>query len=77
MTCGSPAREIAGYAMAAHMRADLISDAVELAHRRGLVRQNAIFDSDRGRRRRGRQGARMSCCGASPGDRRRRRFVRR
>jgi hypothetical protein len=41
-------REVAGHAMAEHMRADLVSDAVELAHRRGLVRRNAIFHSDRG-----------------------------
>ncbi len=30
-------REVVGYAMADHMRAELVSDAVELAHRRGLV----------------------------------------
>jgi transposase InsO family protein len=41
-------REVAGHAMAHHMRAELVSDAVELAHRRGLVRRNAIFHSDRG-----------------------------
>jgi len=41
-------REIAGHAMAAHMRTELISDAVELAHRRGLVRPGAILHSDRG-----------------------------
>lgn len=41
-------REVAGHAMAAHMRTELISDAVELAHRRGRVRPGAIFHSDRG-----------------------------
>jgi transposase InsO family protein len=41
-------REVVGYAMAEHMRAELACDAIELAHRRGLVRPNAIFHSDRG-----------------------------
>jgi transposase InsO family protein len=41
-------REVVGHAMATHMRAELVCDAVELAHRRGLVRSNAIFHSDRG-----------------------------
>jgi len=41
-------REVVGHAMAAHMRADLVCDAVELAHRRGLVAPQAIFHSDRG-----------------------------
>jgi transposase InsO family protein len=41
-------REVIGHAMATHMRAELVSDAVELACRRGLVRPNAIFHSDRG-----------------------------
>jgi transposase InsO family protein len=41
-------REIIGHAMATHMRAELVCDAVELAHRRGLVRRQAIFHSDRG-----------------------------
>jgi len=41
-------REVVGHAMAAHMRAELVSDAVELAHRRGLVKPQAIFHSDRG-----------------------------
>jgi transposase InsO family protein len=39
-------REVVGYAMAEHMRADLVCDAVELAHRRGLVKPQAIFHSD-------------------------------
>jgi transposase InsO family protein len=41
-------REVAGHAMAEHMRADLVSDAVDLAARRGRTRPNAIFHSDRG-----------------------------
>jgi transposase InsO family protein len=41
-------REVIGHAMATHMRAELVCDAVELAHRRGLVRPRAIFHSDRG-----------------------------
>ena len=41
-------REVIGHAMAAHMRADLVCDAVELAHRRGLVQPGAVFHSDRG-----------------------------
>jgi transposase InsO family protein len=41
-------REVVGYAMAEHMRAELVCDAVELAHRRGLVAPDAIFHSDRG-----------------------------
>jgi transposase InsO family protein len=41
-------REVVGYAMAEHMRAELVSDAVDLAHRRGLVAPDAIFHSDRG-----------------------------
>jgi transposase InsO family protein len=41
-------REVIGHAMAEHMRAELVSDAVHLAHRRGLVAPDAIFHSDRG-----------------------------
>lgn len=41
-------REVVGHAMAEHMRADLVCDAVELAHRRGLTQPEAIFHSDRG-----------------------------
>jgi transposase InsO family protein len=41
-------REVIGYAMAQHMRASLVCEAVEVAHRRGLVRPGAIFHSDRG-----------------------------
>jgi transposase InsO family protein len=41
-------REVVGHAMAEHMRAELVCDAVELAHRRGLVAPGAVFHSDRG-----------------------------
>jgi transposase InsO family protein len=41
-------REIIGHAMAAHMRAELVGDAINLAAGRGLTRKNAIFHSDRG-----------------------------
>jgi putative transposase len=41
-------REVAGHAMATHMRTDLVSAAIDLAVRRGLTRPDAIFHSDRG-----------------------------
>ncbi|MEH1127322.1 IS3 family transposase [Micromonospora sp. CPCC 206061] len=41
-------REVVGHAMAEHMRAELVADAVDLAHRRGLVEPGAVFHSDRG-----------------------------
>jgi len=41
-------REVVGHAMAEHMRAELVCDAVDLAHRRGLVKPQAIFHSDHG-----------------------------
>lgn len=41
-------REVVGYAMAGHLRADLVCDALLLAHHRGLVEPDAIFHSDRG-----------------------------
>jgi transposase InsO family protein len=41
-------REVVGHAMAEHMRAELVCDAVQLAHGRGLVDVHAIFHSDRG-----------------------------
>ena len=41
-------REVVGYAMAEHMRADLVCRAVRLAHMRGLIEPDAIFHSDRG-----------------------------
>jgi len=41
-------REVAGHAMAEHMRAELVCDAVDLAVGRGLTSTDAIFHSDRG-----------------------------
>lgn len=41
-------REVAGHAMAEHMRADLACDAIDLAAGRGLTHPNAVFHSDRG-----------------------------
>ena len=41
-------KEVAGHAMAAHMRTSLVSSAIDLAVRRGLTRPAAIFHSDRG-----------------------------
>ncbi|WP_165949749.1 IS3 family transposase [Micromonospora sp. KC207] len=41
-------REVVGHAMAEHMRAELVCDAIDLACRRGLTRPGAIFHSDRG-----------------------------
>jgi transposase InsO family protein len=41
-------REVVGRAMAEHMRAELVSEAVELAHRRGMVAPQSIFHSHRG-----------------------------
>lgn len=41
-------REVAGHAMAEHMRAELVCDAVNLAVGRGLTSADAIFHSDRG-----------------------------
>jgi transposase InsO family protein len=41
-------REVLGYAMAEHMRAELVCDAVKMAHQTGLVEELAIFHSDRG-----------------------------
>lgn len=41
-------REVAGHAMAEHMRAELVCDAVDLAAGRGLTSADAIFHSDRG-----------------------------
>jgi transposase InsO family protein len=41
-------REVAGHAMAEHMRAELVCDAVDLAAGRGLTSADAIFYSDRG-----------------------------
>jgi transposase InsO family protein len=41
-------REVVGHAMAEHMRAELVCDAIELAVGRGLTRDDAVFHSDRG-----------------------------
>ncbi|WP_443111291.1 IS3 family transposase [Amycolatopsis sp. A1MSW2902] len=41
-------REIAGHAIAPHMRAGLVCDAITLAARRGLTGPGAVFHSDRG-----------------------------
>jgi transposase InsO family protein len=41
-------REVVGYAMASHLRASLVTDAVDLAVMRGLVNRDAVFHSDRG-----------------------------
>jgi transposase InsO family protein len=41
-------REVIGHAMAEHMRADLVCDALDLAVRRGLIGPEAIFHADRG-----------------------------
>jgi transposase InsO family protein len=41
-------REVVGHAMAEHMRAELVSEAIQLAHQRGLIELDAIFHSDRG-----------------------------
>jgi transposase InsO family protein len=41
-------REVVGYAMASHMRASLVTDAVDMAVSRGLVNPHAVFHSDRG-----------------------------
>lgn len=41
-------KELIGYAMAPHMRAGLVVDAITAAHRTGLVAGNAIMHADRG-----------------------------
>jgi len=41
-------REVIGHAMAEHMRAELVCDAVELAHHNVTFADDAIFHSDRG-----------------------------
>jgi transposase InsO family protein len=41
-------REVVGYAMATHMRTDLVIDAINMAVDRGLVNPDAVFHSDRG-----------------------------
>lgn len=41
-------REIVGYDMATHMRAELVTNAIQMAINRGLVNPGAVFHSDRG-----------------------------
>jgi transposase InsO family protein len=41
-------REVVGHAMAGHMRAELVCEAIELATARGLISPDAVFHSDRG-----------------------------
>ena len=41
-------KELIGYAIAPHMRAQLAIDAITTAHARGLVAGNAIMHTDRG-----------------------------
>lgn len=41
-------REVVGYAMASHMRTELVINAVRVAVDRGLVNPGAVFHSDRG-----------------------------
>ena len=42
-------KKVVGYAMAAHMRTELVTDALAMAHRNGHVREGVtIFHSDRG-----------------------------
>ncbi|MFC0071947.1 IS3 family transposase [Umezawaea endophytica] len=40
-------REVVGHAMADHMRAELVRDALDLAVRRGLISDGAVFHADR------------------------------
>ena len=41
-------REVIGYAMAEHMRTELVTDAVDMAMRNGRLDRNCIMHSDRG-----------------------------
>jgi transposase InsO family protein len=41
-------KELIGYALAPHMRAGLVVDAITAAHRAGLVAGNAIMHADHG-----------------------------
>ncbi|MFD0206073.1 MULTISPECIES: IS3 family transposase [Saccharothrix] len=43
-------RGVVGHAMAGHLRAELVRDALDLAARRGLTGRDAIFHADRGTR---------------------------
>ena len=58
-------KEVVGYAVAPHMRASLAVEAINTAHRSGLVAGNAIMHTDRGS-----QGAleKLSERIATPGD---------
>ncbi|MFG2682507.1 IS3 family transposase [Streptomyces sp. NPDC048392] len=62
-------REVVGYAMADHHRADLVVDALDMAHGRGGLEPGCVVHSDRGseststqfRERIGKFGLRQSC----------------
>ncbi|MFD3788395.1 IS3 family transposase [Streptomyces cyaneofuscatus] len=62
-------REVVGYAMADHHRADLVVDALDMAHGRGGLEPGCVIHSDRGseytstqfRERIGKFGLRQSC----------------
>lgn len=41
-------REVVGWSMADHMRTELISDALKMAHTHGHIEPGAVFHSDRG-----------------------------
>lgn len=41
-------REVIGWSMATHMRADLVCDAITMAHDKNAINPDAIFHSDRG-----------------------------
>jgi transposase InsO family protein len=41
-------KELIGWAIAAHMRTSLVTDAITMAHDRGLTAGNAIMHTDRG-----------------------------
>ncbi len=41
-------REVVGWSMASHMRAELVGDALRMAHTHGRLAPGAIFHSDRG-----------------------------
>ncbi|MFJ8827466.1 IS3 family transposase [Streptomyces sp. NPDC102467] len=41
-------REVVGYAMADHHRADLVVDALDMAHGRGQLKPGCVIHSDRG-----------------------------
>jgi transposase InsO family protein len=41
-------REVVGWSMADHMRVELVSDALTMAHTHGRIGEGAVFHSDRG-----------------------------